>query len=291
MVDTLRVVNPNECQPKMPDSSATTIPGLLLTPALGHPNDESLSDDATKFFIDDMPKSVMLLSFMDVVTKACGVQKYLQHELLFLFEQKAFVTYLDAVLPELQDIHYTTTGPVPYVWDGEGQCYSSMRMRLKWFAYEAFASWQAEPEVASSRQLMDRFLTEGFITVSEPIITSTHIDTPGPLQPFTMHCVKGVTRTLTVMAFFCWCFKNDVLPPDILVKTCCTIYVRNVNFVDAGPAHRGGIRRTPHLVSWVQTLKKLQKEDCTLTPTELIKRWNDKATQSFMGSDLEEDTK
>ena len=77
MVDTLRVVNPNECQPKMPDSSATTIPGLSLTPALGHPKDESLSDDTTKFFIDDMPKSVMLLSFMDVVTKARGVQTYL----------------------------------------------------------------------------------------------------------------------------------------------------------------------------------------------------------------------
>ena len=135
-------------------------------------------------------------------------------------------------------------------------------MRLKWFAYEAFASLQAEPEVASSRQLMDRFLTEGFITVSEPIITRTHIDTPGPLHPFTMHCVKGVTRTLTVMAYFCWCSKNDVHPPDILVKTCCTIYVQNVNFVDAGAAiiaHCGGMRGTPHILSWVQTLEKLHE--------------------------------
>ena len=55
-----------------------------------------------------------------------------------------------------------------------------------------------------------------------------------------------------------------------------------MNFVDAGAAiiaHRGGIWRTAHILSWVQTLKKLQKEDSTLTPTELIKRWNDTATR------------
>jgi len=192
----------------MPDSLSTTIPGLSLTPALGHPKDESLSDDATKFFIDDMPKSVMLLSFMDVVTKAHGVQKYLQRELQFLSDQKAFVTYLDAILPELQDIHYTTAGPVPYVWDGEEHSHVLRGMRLKWFAYKASAILQPKPTLASSRRLMDRFLTEGFITVSEPIITRTHIDTPGPLLPFTMHCVKGVTRTLTVMAFFLLVFQK-----------------------------------------------------------------------------------
>ena len=287
-------------EPTTPDSSATTIPGLSLNPPLGNPRDAASKSDAAEFFPDDFPESVIsgdapsseapapvLLSFMEVVRKYHGVQQYLQHVLGDAAAQHGFVTYLDAMLPQLNDIHYVITGPLPFVWAGEEHLRAPLPVQLKWFAYHHSASLAAEPEIAGSKQLTDRFLTEGFITSSEPITTRTHIDTPGPLQPFTMHCVKGITRILTVMAYFCWCSKNDVTPPDILIKTCSVIYVRNMNFKDSADeicyamksTSRAGIKRAFHIISWVQTLKKLQKKDSTLTATELIKRWNQTAVR------------
>ena len=226
----------------------------------------------------------VVAEFIECVKKVGGVQQYLQHELETETAKANFLAYLDTMLPESPSMAYTVSHPIPHTTDGQEHMSLPHALKLKYIAFHSGASLQPAPEVSGSKKLLHRVITEGFITSSEPLlITTTKLGvTEGPIVPFSLHCVKGMCRALTMMAYILWCQHNrsDRIDAHVLA-TCNVIYARNLKFSDAGSeiiyayklAHRATVRRAPHLLAWVHTLKKLQTHT-SVTPTEMIRRWN-----------------
>ena len=188
---------------------------------------------------------------------------------------------------------YQTSRPIP-AWHETEPTNNIVVLHLIDFGFGADASLNLPVEMAKSNDLLDRMVTEGFLTVTEPIVVSERnhvldVSSRGgvPILPHTMCFVKGQGRTLTVTGFVLYCWIHDTPLPDIIAKTAATIYAKREDlggdqqeiFHAMHIGYRSAVRRAPSLVQWIWSLIQLQKKSGT-SPVNVLADWNKVAPRS-----------
>lgn len=150
-------------------------------------------------------------------------------------------------------------------------------------------------KATSARKLVDEFLTNGFLTASEPLIVYQSDTYPGKVENqqgapiFFSHYVKGAARASTVLmlAHLLCKLKLDVasLSPRLFqsllvihcTETTCPTDATSIALENAALSARGDIRRQHDVITWLSKLLILKSKG--KTPSEVLKRWNESATR------------
>ena len=225
--------------------------------------------------------SNLVKCFKAAIADKCGVQGYLISALRDQSDKDEFAKKLKLMLPLLPTCSYTDQRPIAL-----GQQFV---MHLRHFAFDEQASLQASPELQQSYLLIDRYVSEGFLTACDPIIVRDRsLGAPaGDIGNFEIGYLKGQARLLTLLSFCHYLCSHDEPLPDKIQATAATIHCRS-DAVD-GPqselfagmsiGYRGGLRKAPSVIQWSKSLMKLQKV-AGVVPVDAVASWNSQAAHS-----------
>ena len=223
--------------------------------------------------------SNLVKCFKAAIADKCGVQSYLTSALADESAQDEFAEKLKLMLP--------FSLACSYEWGRPLALGRQFVMHLRHFAFDERASLQASPELQQSNLLIDRYVSEGFLTELDPIVVRDRSPDPPSrdVGNFEIGYLKGQARLLTLLSFCHYLYSHDEKLPDIIQATAATIHCRsdpvegpqNELFAGMKIGYRGGLRKAPSVIQWAKSLMRLQKV-AGIIPVDAVASWNSQAT-------------
>ncbi|CAK9104192.1 unnamed protein product [Durusdinium trenchii] len=209
-----------------------------------------------------------------------GPTQYLQARYAGPEEVKGFADQLDLEFPPDPAIAYHA-GPLPTDPD------RLVPLRLKDLGFGSRCSSKPLPFRLTAKQLIDEYLTNNFISRSDPILL---VERPDAFDYFWTNYVKGAARSATLLMLASVVMEQSwdlsILNPA-LQASMVTIFARQelmiadseaVAFANPRLSARGSIRRAHCTLTWLGVFQALQKSG--LSAPEVLKRWNQQATSA-----------
>lgn len=198
-------------------------------------------------------------------------------------KENAFREQLLQLFPVMTSIEYV----VPSLLSKKEKTFVHVSM----LSFKPESSTKGLPYSHTAKELVDEYLTHGFLTESQPLILWTlPRDKQLSQRDFRPRYVKGMCRSSTLLALLALMFdmKVDLLAsfPQLynhlqmihaLFETHADL--ASVAIANAHASNRGSIRAPHDVITWVCKLRKLQGEHGTLySPTAILERFNQGAT-------------
>ena len=258
----------------------TAVPEASAAPSTTAETDSWVERLAVDEPPDDATLNHMIDGFKTLVNHHGGVQAYLLHVLPDQATNEKFAASLATMLPLSPARSYEQNRPLPVG--------SVFLVHLKHFAFDGLASLHAPPESKQTFELLERYVKEGFLTEYEPIkIRDKCADgsAPATLPIFQLCYLKGQTRLLTLMAFTHYLYSHEEQLPVLISQTASTIWcvvepgggtAQSELFQGMSISYRGGLRKSPPLIQWSVSLRKLHTV-AGVQPLEAVAAWNAQA--------------
>ena len=222
-----------------------------------------------------------------------GPVQYLE-SLLGQERGEAWATFAEALrqhFPPQSDLTYQTQT----MFDGQNQHGQVFNLSLWQLGWGKGCSSKPPTFKVVARKLIDEFLTHSFITEGDPLLLYQHSaenlaeDAHGPI--FYTCYIKGAARATSILFLahvLIMHLKADVPSLQPTLQQSLTRIMARVSLIATDAASvalenaklsaRGDIRQAHDLSTWLSKLQVLKLKG--LSPTEILRRWNDSCTKS-----------
>ena len=231
-------------------------------------------------------REMMLVRVRQIFECHGGPRQYLQYWYSDNEAKDAFAQALLTMLPRSLDKNYLSGRSPPGSYD-------EVFVHPANLAWEPFSSSKSAPFRCVCLELLDEYLTHGFITLHDPLKLSGKVAPPDKGDYFTLCYVKGAARSATLLVLLdqirisCPNSIWDMFPglaSSVQAIRAVKVVVADdpvaIAFSNANLSARGAIRRAPCTLTWLGTLNMIHESQPQLDASNIILKWNEQSTKA-----------
>ena len=256
------------------------------------------------------------LAMAKLMNEFGGPQQFLDHEFMLKARKgvelvrsteirNAFAEWLWKTFPESDDQVYHHDTLIPAVPEADFAQQLPTCFHVSAFGYEHGCSIKPPPGKDVFLQLCDRYLLEGFVTSSQPLLVVQPAEIahnlmlialppdqhPGQLKIHSVGFVKGRARVTSMYALLAWFWLNGVdvqASHPLLHASILTLYGNHTPMdskldeviSNMTKSAQGAIRRPPNTITMVVMVKELMLHGLQ-DYSEFIRKWNKKSVAMY----------
>ena len=231
-------------------------------------------------------REVMLSRLRRIFECHGGPRQYLQHWYPTKEDKAVLAESLLTMFPRCLDKQYLPDRSPP----GSSDEIFVPPSNLGW---EAFSSSKPAPFMCVALELLDEYLTNGFVSQHDPLKLSGKVAPPDMGEHFTLCYVKGAARSASLLVLLdqirlsCATSIWDLFPglaSSVQAIRAVKVVVADdpvaIAFQNASLSARGSIRRAPCTLTWLGTLHLIRESQPQLDGSNIISKWNDQSTKT-----------
>ena len=250
-------------------------------------------------------KTKLLAELDGLMRSYGGPAQYLWQSLPSESDVAAFAKYLWEAYPEMDDQYYHHSEKIPPVSAADLGTTPPVCLHVSALGFDKACSFKPPPGRALFMQLLEQYLTDGFVSQGEPLMIvqsrgtglpdnhcpwSSDGDNQGPLPCFSVGYLKGMARVTTLMCLLHYCWKSNIdlqVHHPMLYKSVLAIFVhhtqqsskideclQNMKF-----SSRGSIRKMTNVIEITCMIKELMRHGLPEFGA-FVRRWNQMSARS-----------